>query len=112
MSQRSNLYGQTVVTYARQSIEEASRYSLDGQREKEEHFCKQHGCVILAHFQDDGVSGATFNRPGWRDLERFVKVNRPDIVLSVREFNRTPGNIFNITKSRVSGAKIRIYGIH
>lgn len=55
-----------VVTYARVSTEDQAKhgYSLPSQIEACRKYADEHGWAIVAEISDEGVSGATFDRPG------------------------------------------------
>ncbi len=44
------------------------RFGLADQKEAIEAYAKSHGCEVVTWYSDDGVSGATLDRPGLQDL--------------------------------------------
>ncbi len=69
-----------VLIYTRVSTDEqADRgYSLRAQVERLENFCEQNELNILARFQDD-YSAKTFDRPEFKKLLQYVRLNRNKI---------------------------------
>ena len=65
------------IIYTRVSTkEQADRgYSLEAQKEQLQRFCGIMGINILHHFQED-ASAKTFNRPTFKTLLEFIKLNK------------------------------------
>ncbi|WP_407522573.1 recombinase family protein [Lacibacter sp. MH-610] len=62
-------------TYERLSDEGA----IDTQTKLIEEYCSRNNIIIKASFTDDGVSGATFKRKGWLQLEAALKKQHKEI---------------------------------
>lgn len=74
-----------VVVYARVSTEEQARgenTSVDAQIWQCEQYCKAMGWQHVATVRDDGVSGATMNRPGWNRIVWLIESKQTDTVIS------------------------------
>lgn len=56
------------VAYYRHSAEDKQENSVAIQREQVEKFAAKENIQILAHFQDEGISGLTANRPGFQAM--------------------------------------------
>src|SRR3989304_5228544 len=63
------------VAYLRVSTEDQARegFSLDAQRARIRAYCRAKGYVLVREFVDDGFSGRTTNRPGFRELMRAIR---------------------------------------
>ena len=72
-----------VIIYTRVSTDEQAEkgFSLGHQEESLRRYCELKGYNVLSHFQDD-FSAKTFDRPEWKNLEKFVKNNKNvDLIL-------------------------------
>ncbi len=49
------------------------RYGMPAQREAIESYAKVHGIDVTAWYEDDGISGATLERPGLEQLMADAK---------------------------------------
>ncbi len=69
---------QTVIIYTRVSTDDQAEkgFSLSDQKSKLEKYCASKGYEIVEHFEDDGYSAKTFNRPKFNDLLAFVKSHK------------------------------------
>ena len=47
--------------------------SIVHQKQMLEDYAIKHGFTNLVHFTDDGWSGATFDRPSWNRLKKYLK---------------------------------------
>lgn len=56
------------VAYYRHSAEDKQENSVDNQREQVEQFAAKEDIQIVEHFQDEGISGLTANRPGFQEM--------------------------------------------
>lgn len=65
------------IAYYRHSAEDKQENSVEIQREQVEKFAIKENIQIIEHFQDEGISGITANRPGFQEM--FSKwVTNPD----------------------------------
>ncbi|WP_081709385.1 recombinase family protein [Flavobacterium cauense] len=72
-----------VIIYTRVSTDEQAEkgFSLGHQEESLRRYCELKGYNVVSHFQDD-FSAKTFDRPEWKNLEKFVKNNKNvDLIL-------------------------------
>jgi site-specific DNA recombinase len=67
----------------RVSSEEQARggYGLTFQEEDIRRFCDRHDLQLLRVFRDEGYSGATSNRPGFREMMEWARERRFDILV-------------------------------
>src|SRR2546426_11563991 len=63
------------VAYLRVSTEDQARegFSIEAQRTRSRAYCAAKGYDLAREFVDDGFSGRTTNRPGFRDLMRTIR---------------------------------------
>lgn len=63
------------VAYLRVSTEDQARegFSIEAQRTRIRAYCAAKGYDLAREFVDDGFSGRTTNRPGFRDLTRAIR---------------------------------------
>ena len=61
--------------------------SIVNQKAMLEKYAKQNGFTNLRHYTDDGISGGTFERPGWKRLMSDVNAGRVGCVL-VKDMSR------------------------
>jgi DNA invertase Pin-like site-specific DNA recombinase len=78
--------------YRRISTSEQSNFSISGQGNVNSRYAAQHGIEIIQTFEDDGVSGATFNRPGWKALMKALKTKEAEFVI-VCKYDRLGRNV-------------------
>ena len=57
-----------VVIYARYSTDQQDRTSITGQVSNCEVVAARHGYAVVAHFQDEGITGTDDTRPGYRAM--------------------------------------------
>ena len=69
---------QNVIIYTRVSTDDQAEkgFSLADQQQKLEKYCDNKSLEVLQHFQDDGYSAKTFNRPQFTNLMDFIKKNK------------------------------------
>ncbi len=69
---------QKVIIYTRVSTDDQAEngFSLADQKSKLEKHCESKNFEVLAHFQDDGYSAKTFDRPNFNKLLEFIKKNK------------------------------------
>ena len=67
-----------VLIYTRVSTDDQAEkgYSLADQQQRLEKYCDAKGYEIIRHFQDDGYSAKTFDRPRFNELLDFIKKNK------------------------------------
>src|SRR5437016_12085668 len=63
------------AAYLRVSTEDQARegFSIEAQRTRIRAYCAAKGYDLAREFVDDGFSGRTTNRPGFRDLMRVIQ---------------------------------------
>lgn len=63
--------------------DERSKYvSIENQRMIIEKYAKEHGITIDKHFEDDGFSGHTMDRPDFNELKHFIDDGLVDIIIA------------------------------
>lgn len=53
--------------------EELESNSIVHQKQILEEYCKKHGITNYRFFTDDGISGTTFDRPGFQEMEQMIE---------------------------------------
>ncbi len=68
----------TAIIYTRVSTDEQAErgFSLRDQKERLTKYCDANGIDVLKHFEDDGYSAKTFNRPQFNNLLEYIKKNK------------------------------------
>lgn len=69
------------------------RYGLPAQKEAVESYAKSKGFSIVAWYEDDGISGATIDRPGLQDMITDAGADAFDLVL-VAKMDRIARDVF------------------
>ena len=69
---------QKVIIYTRVSTDDQAEngFSLLDQKSKLQKHCDNKGYEVLQHFEDDGYSAKTFERPAFNRLLEFIKKNK------------------------------------
>ena len=69
---------QTAIIYTRVSTDEQAEkgFSLRDQKDKLMKYCDAKGIEVMRHFEDDGYSAKTFNRPQFNNLLEYIKKNK------------------------------------
>ncbi len=82
--------------YCRLSVDDIQREDgMDSSRIKEEHesnsithqkqiledYCKKEGIRNYRFFTDDGISGTTFDRPGFQEMEKMIEAGEIGTVI-------------------------------
>ncbi len=69
---------QTAIIYTRVSTDDQAEkgFSLRDQKDKLVKYCDAKGIEVLKHFEDDGYSAKTFNRPQFDNLLDYIKKNK------------------------------------
>lgn len=84
----------TAVAYIRISSKDQSNFSIPGQKQSIDEFCKRKGITLLNEFVDNGQSAKNFDRGDWKKLESFVKQNHKTINhLVVIKYDRFSRNV-------------------
>src|SRR5215203_3755219 len=75
-------------------------YSLREQKERLRAHAEEHGLEILAAFDDAGVSGAAFDRPGLNRVRELVAEGGVSVVLATERdrFAREPAYLYLLRK--------------
>lgn len=84
------------VAYLRVSTTDqagADRYGLPAQRESIERYAEAQGLEVAAWYADEGISGATLDRPGLQDLMAAAAEGAFDVVL-VAKLDRVARDLF------------------
>lgn len=76
------------VGYARLSDKSEQSTSIPSQKKRIAEYCERYGLELLETFVDDGKSGWTFDRPGFRELETFCKQKSQVKYLIIVHFDR------------------------
>jgi len=76
------------VAYARLSDKDSSANSINNQVRRIQEYCNYHKLTLSKTFIDDGKSGWTFDRPAFKDLESYCKLNKEVKYLIVTHFDR------------------------
>lgn len=76
------------VGYARLSDKSEQSTSIPSQKKRIAEYCERYGLELLETFVDDGKSGWTFDRPGFRKLEAFCKQKSQVKYLIIVHFDR------------------------
>jgi len=83
-----------VVIYTRVSTDdEKQKTSPENQAEACRNICRAKGWSVVEVIGDEGISGTTMNRPGWRHVTDLVKMKLVDVVVKncwCREGARKP----------------------
>ncbi len=117
MSTRAQAPPVNAAIYARKSTEqngvtEANR-SVTRQNELARHFAASRGWTVVAEFEDDGISGAEFERrPGFQDLMRSLRPRPMFQVLVVAEQKALGRETYDTqaTIKRLAQAGVEIWG--
>lgn len=76
------------VGYARLSDKKEASSSIPSQKRRIQEYCDHHGIQLEQIFTDDGKSGWTFDRPGFKELEKFCRANKKVSLLIIPHFDR------------------------
>lgn len=74
-----------VASYIRLSREDGDKQeseSIGNQRKIIERYAKENNLILVKEYVDDGVSGTTFNRPGFNNLINDIKAGKIDMVIT------------------------------
>ena len=91
MTTINNYPDNITALYARLSQEDAldgESNSIANQRKILQKFADDNGFSNLLFFIDDGVSGVSFNRPGWNEMIRLAECGKVKTVI-VKDMSRT-----------------------
>jgi DNA invertase Pin-like site-specific DNA recombinase len=97
------------VIYARYSSELQREASIEDQIEVCRRYAEQHGWVIVAHYDDRALSGASRFRPGYQRLVADLSSGRFDVVL-VEALDRLSRKLADIAEfhDRLSFARVKL----
>ena len=56
--------------------------SIINQKEMLETYAAQHGYTNICHYTDDGYSGGTFERPGWKRMMEDIESGKVSAVIA------------------------------
>lgn len=76
---------------------EGDSYSVANQKKLLTKVAKELGYTILVHFFDDGISGITMNRPGFREMIQEIEKGHGSAVL-VKDLSRLGRNYIEVGK--------------
>src|SRR5512133_2648588 len=81
------------ISYARVSTDdEKQSLSCGTQHEQIKNWCGMMGYTLVASISDEGVSGKSMARPGWRKAEELLLMDQADIVVST-DLDRMTRNV-------------------
>lgn len=83
----------TAVGYVRISISDQSEYSVEYQERLIRQYCEANKLALLAVFKDEGESSYTFDRPDFKALEAFIKLNKNVDYLIILDHDRFSRNL-------------------
>ena len=97
------------VIYSRYSSELQREASIEDQIEVCRRYAEQHGWVIVAHYEDRALSGASRFRPGYQRLVADLASGRFDVVL-VEALDRLSRKLADIAEfhDRLSFARVKL----
>ena len=78
---------QYAISYRRLSDKDQSN-SLDTQQREIQSYCQRNDLLLKHTFTDNGTSAFTFDRPEWKKLEKYLKVNKEIRYLVVYHIDR------------------------
>lgn len=81
------------VGYARSVVDDISGEAIRKQETLLKQYCEDNTLKLLNIFNDKGISGVNFNRPGWYNLMQFLEQNKELVCsLIVVDLNRLSRN--------------------
>ena len=69
--------------------------SIQNQRTILQDYCRSHGYLRPQFFYDDGVSGTTFDRPGFKEMEALIEAGKVSTVI-VKDLSRFGRNYLEV----------------
>ena len=81
------LYCRLSVDDVPENDEDNESNSIKNQKIILEDYCKKNGITNYRFFTDDGISGTTFNRPGFNEMQRLVEEGKICTVI-VKDLSR------------------------
>jgi DNA invertase Pin-like site-specific DNA recombinase len=102
---------QTAIIYTRVSTDDQAEkgFSLRDQKDKLERYCAGKSIDVLKHFEDDGYSAKTFERPQFKALLEYVKKNKGVInKLIVVKWDRFSRNMLQAMQMKLALKKLGI----
>lgn len=93
------------VLYARYSSELQDDRSIADQLAICRAHCERRGYDVVAVFEDRARSSMESTRPGFRDLQRFIRAKEADVVVAemVERLSRDPGHLIDFWKTTRAG---------
>lgn len=76
---------------------EGDSYSIQNQKKLLTKVAKEKGYTHLVHFFDDGISGVTMDRPGYKDMIAQLELGRASAVF-VKDLSRLGRNYIEVGK--------------
>lgn len=76
--------GMTAVLYMRVSTDDKEQ-RISVQDMELTKWCRDHNVSILKKFSDEGISGATADRPGYQQMIGYVLQTKPSIILAMNQ---------------------------
>jgi site-specific DNA recombinase len=67
------------IGYIRISTKDQSIYSLPYQEQRIRDYCVRNGLFLKEIYEDNGECSATFDRPDYQALERFIKLHKGEV---------------------------------
>lgn len=101
MAYRQDLEGAVCRAYRRVSSEEQARsgFSLAAQQERLEQFAQSQGWRIIAHYEDDGYSAKTTDRPALRQLLSDAQPGEIILVYKLDRLTRSVLDLYELLKT-------------
>lgn len=81
------------ISYVRISTKDQSQYSLEYQESAIRQYCKVNALNLIGLFKDNGERSYTFDRPDWKELEKFIKKNKSVKYLIIYDHDRFSRNL-------------------
>lgn len=105
----------TAIGYIRISDKDQSNFSIEGQDGFIRDYCRKHDLELLATYTDDGRSAKNFDRPDWKKLEEFIKINHRNVdclvMIKYDRFSRNTREALNKIEQIEERFKIMIISV-
>lgn len=70
------------IRLSREDGDKGESESIGNQRKIIERYAKENDLILVQEYVDDGISGTTFNRPGFNQMIEDIKANKIDMVIT------------------------------
>ena len=111
MTANTNYPDNITALYARLSQEDAldgESNSIANQKKILLKYATDNGFPNPAFFIDDGVSGVTFDRPGWNEMIRLAEAGKVRTVIVKDMKKRQESSVFKKRKKRPRSASVKL----